>query len=63
MRGSPIYHYALTLALAILAAPFAGFMFNAPGSCHLAVEIFAALLAWLLAMMLWLARGNPLQDA
>jgi MFS family permease len=55
--------YALTAALAILAVRFAGFMYDRSGSYHVAFEIFAAILACLLAMNLLLAPGKPAQEA
>jgi MFS family permease len=47
--------YAMTLAMAILAVRFVGFMYDKFGGYHMAFECFAALLAGLLLMTLLIA--------
>jgi MFS family permease len=55
--------YVLTGLIAVLAPYFAGFMYDRSGSYHLAFQIFAAMLASLLAVTLLFAPGRPPQDA
>jgi MFS family permease len=55
--------YVLTGLIAVLAPYFAGFMYDRSGSYHLAFQIFAAMLAGLLAVTLLFAPGRPPQDA
>jgi MFS family permease len=55
--------YVLTGLIAVLAPYFAGFMYDQSGSYHLAFQIFAAILASLLAVTLLFAPGKPPQDA
>jgi sugar phosphate permease len=50
--------YAMTLAMAILAVRFVGFMYDRFGSYHAAFQCFAALLACLLLMTLLVAPAR-----